>query len=250
MHRLTIVALLSAIAISASVAISASSAGASQCPAGTTAATDPGCTSAANTPSTNLPAVSIPPPVEDVSGNLAPISGQVLIRLPGSSKFVLLSSLTNVPFGTLIDARHGRVSITVDLGDGRVETGQFYGGEFILTQGANGTLIETLAGGSFLGCPAPPHHSGGLVMRASASKKKPNTVIRQLWGSAHGNYETKGRYGSASVNGTIWLTQDRCDGTYVRVTRDSVTVVAFAHPHHHHHIKQGHYILIYAPGYP
>ena len=30
-----------------------------------------------------------------------------------------------------------------------------------------------------------------------------------------------GHDGSASVSGTIWLTQDRCDGTFVRVTKDN-----------------------------
>ena len=74
-------------------------------------------------------------------------------------------------------------------------------------------------------------------------------MIRQLWGSAHGNYTTKGRYGSAAVNGTIWLTQDRCDGTFVRVTKDSVTVVAYAHPKRKRKIRQGQHILIPAPGY-
>ena len=82
----------------------------------------------------------------------------------------------------------------------------------------------------------------------AAAKKKPGTVIRQLWGNAHGNYTTRGRYGSAAVSGTIWLTQDRCDGTYVRVTKDNVIVIAYAHPHHKHTIRQGHHILVPAAG--
>jgi len=51
------------------------------------------------------------------------------------------------------------------------------------------------------------------------------------------------------VSGTIWLTQDRCDGTFVRVTKDVVTVVAFAHPKKKYKIRQGHHILAPAPGY-
>jgi hypothetical protein len=73
-------------------------------------------------------------------------------------------------------------------------------------------------------------------------------VIRELWGSGHGDFTTKGRYGAASVRGTIWLTQDRCDGTYFRVTKDSVTVVAYAHPRRHRLLLQGHHYLVPATG--
>jgi hypothetical protein len=142
------------------------------------------------------------------------------------------------------------VSLTVALPKGGSQTGQFYAGEFVLTQSANGTTIATLTGGSFAGCPAAPKSvkkkRGALI---AAARKKPTTVIRQLWGNAHGKYTTKGRYGSASVSGTIWLTQDRCDGTFVRVTKDVVTVVAFAHPKKKYKIRQGHHILAPAPGY-
>jgi uncharacterized repeat protein (TIGR01451 family) len=196
------------------------------------------------------PAAPVAPPVLRSSVVLRPVAGRVLIRVPGSSKFRLLSSAINVPLGSTIDARSGTVSLTVALPKGGSQTGRFYDGQFVLTQSANGTTIATLTGGSFAGCPAAPKSGkkkrGALITTA---KKKPNTVIRQLWGNAHGNYTTKGRYGSASVSGTIWLTQDRCDGTFVRVTKDSVTVVAFAHPKKKHKIRQGHQILVPGPGY-
>lgn len=51
------------------------------------------------------------------------------------------------------------------------------------------------------------------------------------------------------MSGTIWLTQDRCDGTYVRVTKDSVIAIAYAHPLRRHIIKQGQHILLPAPGF-
>ena len=61
--------------------------------------------------------------------------------------------------------------------------------------------------------------AGRLI--ASARKKK---VVRQLWGIGKGNFRTKGKYASAAIRGTQWLTQDRCDGTNVRVTEGTVTV--------------------------
>lgn len=194
----------------------------------------------------NAPVATLAPAVLASSADLRPVSGTVLVRLPGSRVFTLLASAINIPMGSTVNATNGVVALTVALPGGGTQTGEFYGGEFVLTQTPNGRTIATLTGGSYAGCPAPPKKRAALIAAAS---KKPNTVVRQLWGSAHGNYTTKGRYGSAAVNGTIWLTQDRCDGTFVRVTKDSVTVVAYAHPKRKHKIRQGQHILIPAPGY-
>ena len=57
-----------------------------------------------------------------------------------------------------------------------------------------------------------------------AANKKP---IRALWGSAKGNFRTTGRYAAATVRGTIWLVQDRCEGTLTRVSRGTVQVADF-----------------------
>jgi hypothetical protein len=192
------------------------------------------------------PALSLLPPVLSSSADLTPVSGAVLIRLPGAATFTPLSTAINIPLGSTIDATNGIVSLTVALPNGASQTGQFYGGEFVLTQSKNGMTIATLAGGSYAGCPAPAKSGSALI---AASKKKPASVIRQLWGNAHGNYTTKGRYGSAAVSGTVWLTQDRCDGTYVRVTKDNVIVVAYTHPKKKHNVRQGHHILVPAPGF-
>lgn len=194
-----------------------------------------------------LPAVTAAAPVLGQTADVTPVSGVVLIRAPGSATFTPLTATTAVPLGSTIDTSAGRVSLTVALPHGASQTGQFYGGEFILTQTPTGAVVLTLTGGSFAGCPKSSTRTGARV--AKATKKKPATVIRQLWGDAHGKYTTKGRYGSAGVSGTIWLTQDRCDGTYVLVTKDNVIAIAYAHPQRRHNVKQGHHILLAAPGF-
>ena len=50
---------------------------------------------------------------------------------------------------------------------------------------------------------------------------------RRLWGSGKGTFRTEGSFGSATVRGTIWLTEDRCDGTFFEVTRGVVGVRDF-----------------------
>ena len=48
--------------------------------------------------------------------------------------------------------------------------------------------------------------------------------MRSVWGSGHGRFRTRGRFAAATVRGTIWLTEDRCDRTLVRVRRGVVSV--------------------------
>jgi uncharacterized repeat protein (TIGR01451 family) len=211
------------------------------------------------------PAAPPPPPVmaplagpvlED-STDVTPVTGTVEVELPGTTTFVPLSQAENIPMGATINATGGTVQITTALPNGTTQTGDFYDGEFVVTQNSSGRVFATLAGGSYAGCPpahssskggGKHHHKKGALLLA-ATKKSKSTVVRQLWGNAHGDYTTKGRYGSAAVSGTIWLTQDRCDGTYFKVTKDTIVVTANAHPSKHHNLKQGQSLLVPAPGF-
>ncbi|HUF76948.1 MAG TPA: calcium-binding protein, partial [Longimicrobiales bacterium] len=63
--------------------------------------------------------------------------------------------------------------------------------------------------------------------RRSGSFRVVSRTVRKLWGNADGTFRTKGRYASATVRGTVWLTADRCEGTDVLVRAGSVTVRDF-----------------------
>ncbi len=85
--------------------------------------------------------------------------------------------------------------------------------QFTATQPASGGVTTlTLVGADFSSCGSP---------RSLAASKKP---IRQLWGSGKGTFRTTGRYAAATVRGTIWLVQDRCDGTLTQVVEGVVSV--------------------------
>ena len=56
----------------------------------------------------------------------------------------------------------------------------------------------------------------------AGATKPPRT--RHLWGNAKGRFRTRGKYASATVRGTNWLTEDRCDGTLIRVRTGRVEV--------------------------
>jgi hypothetical protein len=78
---------------------------------------------------------------------------------------------------------------------------------------AGAGVILTLVQGDFSVCTTP--------RTLSASKQTP---VRQLWGKAHGLFTTKGRYSAATIRGTIWLEQDRCDGSFTSAIDDVVSV--------------------------
>ena len=140
-------------------------------------------------------------------------SGTVRVRLKGSSRFVSLTALDDVPFGATIDTRRGAVVLRARTRrGGPIETVRLFDGMFAISQSTNVvnfTLNEPLAK-----CPK----------RASAAQKKPKS--RKLWGDGKGAFRTSGRYSAATVRGTRWLVQDTCKGTLTRVTQGSVSVRA------------------------
>ncbi len=179
----------------------------------------------------------VPAPVLGVGGNIAPVSGQVFVQLPGSAGFVSLTTLRDVPFGTVVDARHGHVVVITATPGGGTQKGEFFDGEFILSQGADGRVVATLTGGSFGVCPTSRERS--RFARASSRHTSAKHVVRKLWANAHGKFSTKGHYAAGAVLGTEWLTEDFCDGTLIRVTRDKVRVTNLVTHHsvvvHVHH---------------
>ena len=52
--------------------------------------------------------------------------------------------------------------------------------------------------------------------------------VRRLWSKGKGVFRTQARFSSASVQGTFWLTDDRCDGTWTSVKQGVVAVRDFA----------------------
>ena len=188
--------------------------------------------------------IALPPPQLAVTGNLTPISGEVLVKLPGSPIFIALTAARQVPFGTIVNAINGRVSVTTIGPHGGLQTMTFFGGEFKLTQGRNGLVVATLTGGDFSVCPTARERSH--LARTSSKHASRKHVVRKLWAEGHGSYSTKGSYAAGAVLGTRWLTEDRCDGTVIHVATDRVAVTNLV-KHRHLTVKAGHTYLAKAP---
>lgn len=158
---------------------------------------------------------ALPPPTPGLNVNATPIAGNVLVKQAGTAQFVPLSQPSLVPVGSQFDATKGRLELTAARAGGITDTSQFYDGTFQVSQPTPTALAELrLVLGDFSVCSVPSF--------TAADKNKRR--VRRLWGSGKGKFRTRGRYSSATVRGTVWRTEDRCDGTLTQVREGSVTV--------------------------
>jgi DNA-binding beta-propeller fold protein YncE len=178
-----------------------------------------------------------PQPIFAKSVNLTPVRGIVLVKVPGAKDFVPVTELTNVPVGSVVNVVDGEVRMAVQNGpNGSVQDGWFWGGVFRTSQPRQGvvsqtrrrrtrrkTLVEVkLTGGSFRDC---PRSSRGRSRDGTAAGRRKKRRVRRLWGNAKGNFRSSGRHSSATVRGTRWLVEDRCDGTFTYVRSGVVEVL-------------------------
>lgn len=165
-------------------------------------------------------------PAAGTSVVAAPVTGTILVKAPGSRKFIRLRKGQPIPLGSTVDATQGRVQLTSAKDkSGHTTTGVFYAGVFRITQqrsqGAEITVL-TLAGPKPSGCSA--------AQGATVARKHPRHRKRSLWGNSKGDFRTRGTYASATERGTKWLTEDTCAGTLIHVAQGEVTVDDL--PHH------------------
>jgi hypothetical protein len=177
------------------------------------------CTVTANDtpPPTASESRQLPPPQLGENVTAVPKTGTVKVKLPGSKVFILIDEAEQIPLGTIVDVTEGRVTLIAAAGkNSSTATGDFYGGIFKLGQTKGAKPITTLRLVGELSC-------GGGKASAAAKKK----TKRRLWGDGKGRFQTKGEHSAATVVGTKWMVEDRCDSTLTKVVRGKVSVRDF-----------------------
>jgi DNA-binding beta-propeller fold protein YncE len=159
----------------------------------------------------------IPDPVVNRSISVAHVTGDVSTRCGNDRRFTVLPDAMRIPVGCEVDARRGQVRLTSAAGPnpqaqaGRpapVQTAAFDGGIFqVLQRRSAGGLTEL-------------ELSEALACRRNSSGAR----SRRLWGRGSGRFRTRGRFSTATVRGTTWLTKDSCNAT-TTVVREGTVVV-------------------------
>jgi hypothetical protein len=159
------------------------------------------------------------------------VKGKVFIGIPSSGAraaqkgldFVPLEEARDIPIGSVLDTRKGTVALsTARNKKGRVQSGRFNAGLFQVLQSrkrrAKGLTELRLKGSSFSSCRSTADAGAARLSRRT---------IRRLRARARGRFRTRARRSAATVRGTTWTVEDRCDGTLTTVKRGTVIVRDF-----------------------
>ena len=191
-----------------------------------------------------------PPPVVYQAVNATPVSGDVLVELPGSHEYVSLAQARQIPVGAFVDARGGTVAIdAASTTAGQEYTGNFTAGVFQLLQsrGQRGltelALMDTVSRRR-----ACASVGKGRKASLASSKKVSSKVLGLLKSTDNGRFSTRGDYSTATVRGTQYSVEDTCAGTLTTVTRGSVVVDYVRRHHQRVVVTAGHEFLAKASG--
>jgi hypothetical protein len=159
-------------------------------------------------------------PVNGARLAAAPLAGTVKIKTPGSGKFRPLTEGETIPVDSVVDTTAGKVGLTSVDQYGEEQRAAFFKGTFRVEQQTGHRLVSLrLRGGNVDQCGSVEEEGS-----ARASAAAPGSA---LWGSGKGHFRTQGNFGAATVRGTIWLTEDTCEGTFFKVNRGIVSVRDF-----------------------
>ncbi|MEN3281870.1 MAG: hypothetical protein V7607_3010 [Solirubrobacteraceae bacterium] len=141
-------------------------------------------------------------------------------RLPEGHRYYQLDHPLKFPVGSTIDAREGAVRVaTAKNSTGARQEILVSGGPFSVRQAAGKQPTTDLRlVGSPRGCarsstgPRAPTDAQAPTLDARVDKRK------------RGRFRVKGKHSIGAAEGTGWVTEERCDGTFTRVRSGTVRV--------------------------
>ncbi len=164
----------------------------------------------------------LPAPKLQQSIGVVPLGGPTTVQPTGAPAPIALREPDLAPNGSAVNAARSTVQVTLQASTaGDQSQMKFAEGAFRIRQNAGTRPITDVVLSEPISCPAARAHrsAAGPVATAAATRRS-----RRVWGRGKGRFRTRGRYASALVRGTWWLTQDRCDGTLVKVREGRVEV--------------------------
>ncbi len=154
---------------------------------------------------------------------------QAYAALTKGQGFIPLTEARQIPFGSTLEASAGVAKITTATTaspKGKVQFGDFGAGIF--------KLLQTRKQKGLTGLNIIDNHPARQLCATTGKGKKasiaahPSTkVLGRLTANSHGHFVGRGQYSAATVRGTTWGVQNRCDGTLTRVVRGVLSVRDF-----------------------
>ena len=144
--------------------------------------------------------------------------------------FIPLTEARQIPFGSILDTSKGVARITTATTaspKGKVQFGDFGAGLFKLLQTRKQRGLTEL---NIIDTHSPRQlcATAGKGKKASIASRHPSSkVLGRLTANSHGHFTGRGQYSAATVRGTTWSVQNRCDGTLTRVVRGVLSVRDF-----------------------
>jgi hypothetical protein len=152
------------------------------------------------------------------------VSGEVLISLPGSPRFVPLKGLATVPIGATVDASKGVIAVHAAANGfepgsprARRQTARIRAGIFRIRQARARAKKATIPVDMIMA------HPPNAKVACSASRPR-KSVVRSLTIVAKGLFRAIGGAGTATARNATFTITDRCDGTLTRVRKGRVTL--------------------------
>ena len=194
---------------------------------------------------------SLPEPALGKTANVEPVSGTVLIAVPGAQAasatnllerglssptaaleslskglhFVPLTEARQIPVGSVLETTHGVVALeTATTSSKKPQFGDFGAGIFKLLQARKQKGLAEL---DIMDAHTARQVCASLGKGAAVAAKLSSKVLGRLNANAHGKFTTKGQYSAATVRGTVWSVSNQCDGTLTKVQRGVVSVRDF-----------------------
>jgi len=159
-------------------------------------------------------------PVAGVSASVQTVSGEVLVRVPGSAQSVSLKGIATVPVGSVVDTRNGRLALTSDTGRGRSQTRSAVAAAIFQIRQKRAAAIKR-AVATELVVRTPP----GQARACRPGVKRPlKGIVRTFNGTSSGLLTIKGAASVTTVKSGTWLVTDRCNGTLTEVGKGRASV--------------------------
>ncbi len=207
-----------------------------------------------------------PPPVLGATVNVSVTHGDVFVKPPPGKTlgkagdqaaksagvspgagFLPLTEARQIPTGSEIDTLHGGLEL-VTAGQSRhqTQTATLSGGVYKLTQSRSGPTKAlatlTFVYGAFAGGPSTAICS--IPRHVARDAGLSSSILQTLHASARGRFRTTGRYGAATVRGTVWTITDQCNGTlfhaivHAILIQDFVRHISFLLPQGHSYLAR------------